>query len=150
MKLKKFNQLFENNDENLDEFEYEIQGDDEDYDIDEIDDEDEIQEEDEDIDDTDDMEHLKSLLRSFFRNSNLEASIEHKKLDLMIYVYLENKEKIKTVLRAFEVAKKLKKDILAHYESEFELWETKSGEPLLIFNFFYDDKYEYYNGRAPF
>jgi hypothetical protein len=150
MKLKKFNQIFENdNDENLDEFEYEIQGDDEDYDIDEIDDEDEIQVQDED-EDIDDMDHLKSLLRSFFRNSNLDVSIEHKKLDLMIYVYLENKEKLKKITRAFEIAKKLKKDILAHYESEFELWETKSGEPLLIFNFFYDDKYEYYNGKSPF
>ena len=87
----------------------------------------------------DDMEHLLYLLRSLFKNTGVDVEIEHKGLDIMIYAVLNKKEKMKTVLKIFDVAKKLKKDILAQYDSEFELWETKSGHPMLTFNFFYDD-----------
>ena len=87
----------------------------------------------------DDMEHLLYLLRSFFKQSGIDAEIEHKKLDIMAYVVLNKREKMSTILKVFDVAKKLKKDILAQYDSEFELWETKSGYPMLTFNFYYDN-----------
>ncbi len=95
-----------------------------------------------DVDDdlpADDMEHLLYLLRSFFKQSGIDAEIEHKKLDIMAYVVLNKREKMSTILKVFDVAKKLKKDILAQYDSEFELWETKSGYPMLTFNFYYDN-----------
>lgn len=87
----------------------------------------------------DDMEHLLYLLRSFFKQSGIDAEIEHKKLDIMAYIVLNKREKMSTILKVFDVAKKLKKDILAQYDSEFELWETKSGYPMLTFNFYYDN-----------
>ncbi len=88
---------------------------------------------------SDDMEHLMYLLRSLFKNIGVEVEVEHKGLDIMIYAVLDKREKIKNITKIFDVAKKLKKDILAQYDSEFELWETKNGHPMLTFNFFYDN-----------
>lgn len=87
----------------------------------------------------DDMQHLLYLLRSLFKQSGISASVENKNLDIIIYVILNKREKLKTIISVFNVAKKLKKDILAQYDSEFEIWQTKGGDPMLTFNFTYGD-----------
>lgn len=101
---------------------------------------------------SEDMENLLYLLRTLFKNSGVEADIESKGLDIMIYVVLNKKEKISSIIRVFDVAKKLKKDILPQYDSEFELWETKKSEPMLTFTFTYDgeDGDPNQDGSAPF
>lgn len=107
-----------------------------------------------DLDDvqSEDMENLLYLLRTLFKNSGVEADIDHKGLDIIVCVVLNKKEKISSVLKVFDVAKKLKKDILPQYDSEFEMWETKTGEPMLTFNFNYEgaDGDPNYDGGAPF
>ena len=93
----------------------------------------------EDLED-DDMQHLSYLLRTMFRNSGFDdIEIETKGLDITIHCYLRKRERLKDIIKAFEVANKLKNDILAQYDSEFEMWETKDGLPVFAFHFIYDE-----------
>ena len=94
--------------------------------------------EDDDIE-MDDVEHLLYLLRSMFKNSGIEVEVEHKNLDIMIYCVMSRKERLKDLINVFGVATKLKKDILPQYDSEFEMWETKTGQPMLVFYFYYGE-----------
>ena len=104
---------------------------------------------DEDGINSNDIQHLNYLLRTMFRNSGIEdVRIENKKLDISISCILSRKDSMKNVIKVFEVAKKLKKDILAQYDSEFEMWETKDGRPLLTFNFYYGEGLN--DDNAPF
>lgn len=87
-----------------------------------------------------DMEHLLYLLRKMFNNSGIDnVEITNKKMDLTIYVELRSREKLRDIIKVFEVVNKLKKDILPQYDSEFDMWKTKKGSPLLTFNFYYDE-----------
>lgn len=145
MKLKKYLDLKEDHHSYMDEEDdydeeedkldgYEIvdqneyDGDEEDYEDDQNDD---ISE--------DDMSHLLYLLRSYFSNSGIDADIENDDLDIKIFYYPNKKEKIRSILGLFDVVKRLKKDILPQYNSEFEVWETKTGDSVLVFNFEYDN-----------
>lgn len=92
-----------------------------------------------DIED-DDMQHLSYLLRTMFRNSGFDQiDIETSGLDITIHCYLRKRERLKDIIKAFEVANKLKNDILAQYDSEFEMWETTEKQPILVFFFTYGE-----------
>jgi len=102
----------------------------------------------EDISDEDEEDHLCYLIRSMFNNYGLNAQVERNDLDLTINIFLERKERMKNVLKVFDVVYKMRKDILPQYDSQMELFETKSGYPVLSFEFYYDsgDK----DDNAPF
>jgi hypothetical protein len=90
--------------------------------------------------DGDDMQHLLYLLRTMFRNSGIEdVEVDHKGLDIMVYCVMRRRERLKDIIKVIEVANKLKRDILAQYDSEFEMYETKDGRPMLTFNFYYGE-----------
>jgi len=106
---------------------------------------DRFEEEQEDPDDEsyDANDHLCYLIRTMFENFNLSATVDvNDDLDIEVYVFLQRKEKMKNILRAFDVVFKMKKDILPQYESEMELYESKDGFPILSFKFYFssDDK----------
>ena len=136
MKLKKFNQLFER--EGFDHIDgYDDDYEDEGYDKLNSDDYD-------DSDDNggggqDDIEHLEYLLREMFRNVGIDVTVTSDNGDIQIVAMLNQKERLRDVISIFSVANKLKKDILAQYDSEFDLWEDKKGLPMLTFNFYYGD-----------
>ena len=132
MKLKKFNQLFEREgfDDIYEPFDYD---DEDDYRYDK-----EYKGEDED-DSDDDMSHLCYLLRSMFNNSNIDVNVENSGLDLSITAQFARRESLSDVVKVFEVVKKIKKDILAQYSSSYEIWETKSGSPMITFEFMLED-----------
>jgi len=133
MKLKKFNQLFERYGfDNIDGYDddYEDEG----YDKLNSDDYD-----DDDNGNQDDMAHLEYLLREMFRNVGIDATVTSDNGDIQIVVMLNQKERLRDVISIFSVANKLKKDILAQYDSEFDLWEDKKGQPMLTFSFYYGD-----------
>jgi hypothetical protein len=95
---------------------------------------------DDNLDQDDDMDHLLYLLRKMFHNSGIDnVDITNKKMDLTIYVELRSRERLRDVIKVFEVVNKLKRDILPQYDSEFDMWKTKKGSPLLTFNFYYDE-----------
>jgi len=128
MKLKKFNQLFER--EGFDDIDQPFDEEDE-YSIPE--------EDDYDPSSDDDMEHLCYLLRQMFNNSNIDVSVENSGLDVSITAQFDRKESLKDVIRLFEIVKKIKKDILAQYDSSYEMWETRSGNPMITFDFNLDE-----------
>jgi hypothetical protein len=132
MKLKKFNQLFEREgfDDIYEPFDYD---DDDDYRYDK-----EYKGEDED-DSDDDMSHLCYLLRSMFNNSNVDVNVENSGLDLSITAQFARRESLSDIVKVFEIIKKIKKDVLAQYSSSYEIWETKTGTPMITFEFMLDD-----------
>jgi hypothetical protein len=132
MKLKKFNQLFEREgfDDIYEPFDYD---DDDDYRYDK-----EYKGEDED-DSDDDMSHLCYLLRSMFNNSNVDVNVENSGLDLSITAQFARRESLSDIVKVFEIVKKIKKDVLAQYSSSYEIWETKSGSPMITFEFMLED-----------
>jgi hypothetical protein len=104
-------------------------------------------EEDEDEDDASigdsDMDNLLYLLRTMFKNKGIKnVYIEHDDLDITISITMGYREKIESIISVFDTAKRLKRDILPQYDSEFEMWETKDGKPLLTFNFYYGEGLE--------
>ena len=138
MKLKNFKQLFER-ESFFDRSEWFRDKDDEDEDegfnkLNSDDDDDDY-----DGSEPDDMAHLEYLLREMFRNVGIEASVSSNNGDIEIIVMLNPKERLKDVLSIFGVANKLRKDILGQYDSEFDLWEDKKGQPMLTFDFYYGD-----------
>lgn len=94
-------------------------------------------EDDKDIE-TDDMEHLLYLLRSMFKNSGIDAQITNKKMNIKIFIELNKKERLKSLISIFEVVNKLKKDILIQYTCEFDMWQSRS-KPYFEFEFFYGE-----------
>jgi len=132
MKLKKFNQLFEREgfDDIYEPFDYD---DDDDYRYDK-----EYKGEDED-DSDDDMSHLCYLLRSMFNNSNVDVNVENSGLDLSITAQFARRESLSDIVKVFEIVRKIKKDVLAQYSSSYEIWETKTGTPMITFEFMLDD-----------
>jgi hypothetical protein len=133
MKLKKFNQLFER--EGFDDI-YEPFDDDDynDYRYDK-----EYKGEDDDDDSDDDMSHLCYLLRSMFNNSNVDVNVENSGLDLSITAQFARRESLSDIVKVFEIVRKIKKDVLAQYSSSYEIWETKTGTPMITFEFMLDD-----------
>lgn len=124
--------------------------DEEDYDYD---DDSTQYDEDDDIS-QDDMQHLLYLLRSMFRNSGIEdVEVTNNKMDITISCKLRRKERLKDFIKVFEVAKKLKTDILAQYDSEVEMFDQydkheKQSRPHVEFSFLYDEGL--YDDEAPF
>ena len=94
---------------------------------------------DEDSEDDGQFGHLLYLLRLMFKNTGVEVEISNDDLDISIVAFMNPKERLRDVIRVFEVAKKLKRDTLAQYDSEFEIWYGKDGRPMLTFNFYYGD-----------
>jgi hypothetical protein len=130
MKLKKFNQLFEREgfDDIYEPFDYD---DDDDYRYDK-----EYKGED---DSDDDMSHLCYLLRSMFNNSNVDVNVENSGLDLSITAQFARRESLSDIVKVFEIVRKIKKDVLAQYSSSYEIWETKTGTPMITFEFMLED-----------
>lgn len=87
--------------------------------------------------DEDEEDHLCYLIRSMFNNYGINAQVERNDLDITVYVFLQMKERMKNILKTFDVVNKLKKDILPQYDSELELYESKQGYPIFRFDFFY-------------
>lgn len=90
-------------------------------------------------DENDDMSHLLYLLRQIFKNSNIDVEVTSDDLDITVDAYLNRKERLKDVIKVFEVAKRMKRDILPQYDSEFQMYYSKTGQPILTFVFSYGD-----------
>jgi hypothetical protein len=92
-------------------------------------------------DQDDDIEHLTYLLRQMFRNAGVsDVRVNaYKNDEILIEVYMGKKETLRNVIKVFEVANKLKRDILAQYDSEFEMWQSKDNRGILTFGFTLDE-----------
>lgn len=86
------------------------------------------------------MDYLCQTIESLFENSNINCNVSNQGLDLTVFVFPEKKENLKTLTKIFDVANKLRKDILPQYASEFEIYEQKDGYPVITFQFTYEDE----------
>jgi hypothetical protein len=95
----------------------------------------------EDADINEQMEQLEHLLGLLFKNSGIEAyDIEADGLNFNMYVMLSKTEKLSNIVKVLDVCKKLHTDVLIQYVVEFDLWETKSGFPLMTINYIIEDE----------
>lgn len=98
--------------------------------------EEEEDEGDENFEGKEEVEHLMYLIRQIFTNAGMEdVFVTNDEWDISIIVGLNEKEQLSNIIKPFETIKKIQKDIMAHYDASFELWESKEGAPLLVFNF---------------
>jgi hypothetical protein len=135
MKLKKYNNY-------LNEDKY----DDEDF-FDEYGSQDEGQD---DAQGEDDMEHLLYLLRTFLKDSGINNfSLKNSTDSIKLEIVLKTKERLTDVIKTFAILKKLSNDIMADYDAEFDIWQTKKGDPLLIVDY-YSPEYDDDEDGAPF
>jgi hypothetical protein len=85
----------------------------------------------------DDMEHLLYLLRTFLKDSGINnVSLKNSDSSIKLEIVLKTKERLTDVIKTFAVLKKLSNDIMADYDAEFDIWETKKGDPLLIIDYY--------------
>ncbi len=86
------------------------------------------------------MEQLEHLLGLLFKNSGINSyDIESDGLNFVFYVMLSKTEKLSSIVKILEVCKKLHTDVLIQYKVEFDLWETKSGFPLITITYILDE-----------
>ena len=98
----------------------------------------------------DDMEHLLYLLRTFLKDSGLNnISLKNSDSNIKLEIVLKKEERLVEVINTFAVLKKLSNNIMADYDVEFDIWETKKGDPLLIIDF-YSPEYGDDEDGAPF
>jgi hypothetical protein len=130
MKLKKFLDIIKENNDIDEPFE----NDDDFGDIPNIDDIDEIGQE-------DILETLLSTLRKMIKNSNIENYYVFTDDEgcINIQFVLNKTEKFPNIMKIMNLLKKFESDILIQYDSEFDLWESKEGDPLLTAKFYYDE-----------
>ena len=123
MKLKNYIESIENNQEN-------------DYD--------------DEFDPNAEVDHLCSLLRKLYKNAGVNnVYIQAENFDIIIYITMNKVEKMKNVMRALDITKKINDDILIQYNSEFELWETKDHQPLMNITFIYNKDIEISQENSP-
>jgi hypothetical protein len=131
--IKKYNNFIkEKNDDDLPSY----MSDDLDYDYSN----DEYSEEDyseEDSEENEEMDNLVYWIRALFSNSGIKAEVEVDKLDISIYCTLNKKSSLKEIINILDVSKKLSKDILPQYSSKMTMFETKKGERIMVFDFYY-------------
>ena len=136
MKLKKYNNYL-NEDKSEDEY-FDEYGSQDDY------------EGQDDAQGDDDMEHLLYLLRTFLKDSGINnVSLKNSDSSIKLEIVLKTKERLADVIKTFSVLKKLSNDIMADYDAEFDIWETKQGDPLLIIDY-YSPEYDDDEDGAPF
>ena len=130
MKLKKFNQIneregFDDIDEPFDYDEYEEGDPDEDVELQDV--------------SGDELESLASALRKFIKEKfdNSYAYVDSDGTISLEFI-LNKSEKIGNIMKAMNAVRDVQYEYLAEYESEFELWETRGKDPLIVVNFYYN------------
>ena len=86
------------------------------------------------------MDYLCQTIESLFDNSNINCNVTNQDLDLTVFVFPEKKETLKNLTKIFDIANKLRRDILPQYSSEFEIYRQKDGYTVITFQFTYEEE----------
>jgi hypothetical protein len=104
----------------------------------------------EEDDQDEDMEHLLYLLRTYLKDGGAkDVSVRNSSSSIKVEIVMQKKENLSDVIRLFATLERLSNDIMADYDSEFDIWETKKGDPLLIIDYYSPDEDDDEDG-APF
>lgn len=83
-----------------------------------------------------DMTDLIDLFKRLFHNSGVEnVEIEGIPDEIEMYFTLNYRERLRDMVKIFEVLSKISKDILPQFDNETDLWVDRSGNPLLTVTF---------------
>ncbi len=130
MKLKKYNDLIRER-EGFDH-------------IDDVEDDDDLPniEDVEEYDQNDVVDALLSTIRKMTRNAGFNRSFVFTDDEgcINIQFILNKTEKMNNIMSIMDLLKKFEEDILMQYESEFDLWESKEGDPILTGKFFFEEE----------
>ena len=89
-----------------------------------------------DISEEDEENNLEYLIRTFLSARGLKSYVETSGKDVVIYVYLQKKEKIRNLTKIFDVMiNHMQVEMFEGYDLETELYETKEGDNVLSFSF---------------
>lgn len=89
---------------------------------------------------TDGMNHITYLLRTTLRNKGIEDfTVDYTGYDICISVFCYELERLKDVITIFDALEHLKTDIIPQYDSEFDMYQSRKGDTVLEFNFFYNE-----------
>lgn len=94
----------------------------------------------EEVDFDGEMDYLCQTIESLFDNSNINCNVTNQGLDLTVFVFPEKKETLKNLTKIFDIANKLRRDILPQYSSEFEIYKQKDGYTVITFQFTYEEE----------
>lgn len=82
------------------------------------------------------LDELCYYVRKFFKVNDIDdVIVEHEDADIKVYVFLERRENMYSLLHPFDVVEKIQKDILPQYDVEVELYSNKKGNPILLYSF---------------
>lgn len=87
------------------------------------------------------IDELLSTIRKMLKNSGFENFYVFDKdsYTICIQFVLNKIERYAKIMKIMNFLAKLKDDILIQYETEFDVWETKEGSPLITASFSIDD-----------
>lgn len=93
----------------------------------------------EDVSDEEEEDNLGYLIRTFLSARGITSYVESDGKDVTVYIYLKKREKIKGLVKVFDVVlNNMKTQMFEDYDLETELYETKEGDPILSFTFYSD------------
>ena len=94
---------------------------------------------DDDISSEDEESNLEYLIRTFLTARGIKSYVETDGKDVVIYVYLQKKEKIRNLTKIFDVmVNHMQVEMFEGYELETELYESKEGDNIFSFSFYSD------------
>lgn len=94
---------------------------------------------DDDISSEDEESNLEYLIRTFLTARGIKSYVETDGKDVVIYVYLQKKEKIRNLTKIFDVmVNHMQVEMFEGYDLETELYESKEGDNIFSFSFYAD------------
>jgi hypothetical protein len=87
---------------------------------------------------SEELENIGALIRKMGRSQNfgrMNVSIEED--NILVEIVLKKEETFSKVNQVLDFIEKIKKDILVGFKVDMDLWETKKGEPIFTFEFYY-------------
>lgn len=100
-----------------------------------------IEDDDEFEDNNDELNQMATMIHGMIEKTGIKNFfVSNKGFNISVQFVLERKEKFSKLMKLVGLIKKLKTDVLIQYDDEMDLWETKKGDPLLTFDFYYNEE----------
>lgn len=99
-------------------------------------------EDDDDLEENDDeLNQMASMIHGMIGDAGFQNFyVSNKGFNISVQFVLKRKERFSNLMKLVGLIKRLKTDVLIQYDAELDLWETKKGDPLLTFDFYYNEE----------
>lgn len=101
----------------------------------------EVDDDDDSEDNNEELNQMASMIHVTIADSGFKNFyVSNKGFNISVQFVLKTKEKFSSLMKLVGLIKRLKTEVLIQYDAELDLWETKRGEPLLTFDFYYNEE----------